>query len=505
MNEDLGEVGAKVTLNDKQYVEVIDGLEKKTKAAFDRIAKIAAGLFGLNALRSFVNDSVQAFIKQENAVNMLDRSLRRLGEGKASKRLQEFAKEMQKVTTYGDETTLAVMKMGLSMGVSADKMEEATKAAMGLAAGFEGKINLETAMQLIGKAANGNTAMLARYGIKLDETKTKQEQFNELLQKGGDLFQLAKAETFGQRLIQLGNAWGDLKEQIGEFVLVLTGFYDSVDSSRNIIENLTDTVRDNLDQWAFEIRYVWEYFKAGIKSVGAMVEPVFTYLVELGQDAAENIVRIGEWAFENIYKVWTNLPDIMFGILKDILNYYKNFGMMIVDLFKNVGVAIWKALRYGDTEGFKSIWDDLKADAIKTVSEIGDETQAALNRAGVSAFPDLQSNASMEKVIDKYAHLGDTFEKIDRQRIENQAQLESDLIDRLNKKRSDNEAGTKAALDAAAEAGKSDVAGSFSAAMLNAMLGANSPEKETAKNTKQMVEQQKETNQKLADSGLVYT
>jgi hypothetical protein len=37
------------------------------------------------------------------------------------------------------------------------------------------------------------------------------------------------------------------------------------------------------------------------------------------------------------------------------------------------------------------------------------------------------------------------------------------------------------------------------------MLGANSPEKETAKNTKQMVEQQKETNQKLADSGLVYT
>ena len=115
MNEDLGEVGAKVTLNDKQYVEVINGLENKTKAAFDRIAKMAAGLFGLNVLKGFVKDSVQAFIKQENAVNMLDRSLRRLGEGKASKRLQEFAKEMQKVTTYGDGIDSGDKSVGKAM------------------------------------------------------------------------------------------------------------------------------------------------------------------------------------------------------------------------------------------------------------------------------------------------------------------------------------------------------------------------------------------------------
>ena len=47
-------------------------------------------------------------------------------------------------------------------------LKGATKAAIGLSAAFG--IDLATAMDLIGKAAAGNTSMLGRYGIVLDET-----------------------------------------------------------------------------------------------------------------------------------------------------------------------------------------------------------------------------------------------------------------------------------------------------------------------------------------------
>jgi hypothetical protein len=49
-----------------------------------------------------------------------------------------------------------------------DTLKGATKAAIGLSAAFG--IDLATAMDLIGKAAAGNTSMLGRYGIVLDET-----------------------------------------------------------------------------------------------------------------------------------------------------------------------------------------------------------------------------------------------------------------------------------------------------------------------------------------------
>lgn len=501
MAYDLGEIGAVVTLNDKPYVDTINGIVKKSDSAFSKIAKMAAGLFGLNTIKNFVQDSVKAYIKQENAVNGLNRALRRIGEGRESKRLQEFAKEMQRVTSYGDETTIAIMKMGLNMGISAKQMEEATRAAIGLSAGFD-NIDVTTAMQLVGKAVNGNTAMLSRYGIKLSETGTKQEKFNELLKKGNDLFQLATADTFGQRLIQLGNAWGDLKEQIGDFILQLTGFYDSMDGAKSSIEIFTKYFAENLDYWAFYVRYYAAYVKSYILKIIAYVEPAFDYVVSLINDAMENATTIINWFGDNWGKIWENLPDIAMGVLKDILNLFKNFATTLLDLASNLGSAIWKAIKGEGFGGFKQVWDDLVADAEKTFLEIGENTAGALNRAGAQ-LPELKKTASIDKLINAYTEeLPFMLEGIEKVLEEDVKNAQSGMTNALNRKRDQNfDKGNLR--DPVEEASKGDVAGSFSAAMLNAMIGANSPEKETAKNTRQMVEQQKETNQKL-ETGAVY-
>ena len=171
----LGQIGAAVTLDDSEFVKTLGGLEKKTSTVLKKVGSIALAYFGLNSLQKFAEDSVRAYIRQENAVDGLNRALRKLGQGSYSKQLQDVASSLQKITTNGDEATLEVMTLGLNMGIAADKMETATKAAMGLAAKYSQKLDMRTAMELIAKAANGNTARLKMFGIQIDESKSKME------------------------------------------------------------------------------------------------------------------------------------------------------------------------------------------------------------------------------------------------------------------------------------------------------------------------------------------
>ena len=498
----LGEIGAAVTLDDSGYIDTLSGIEKKTTAAFKQIGSLAAGFLGLNALKNFAKDSMKAYMEQENAVNGLERALDRVGKAGYSQKLQGVASALQGMTTYGDEATLQAMTLGVNMGIAAEQMEDATKAAMGLAAGYG--LDLTNAMQLVAKAANGNTSRLAMYGIQVDQTKAKQEQFADVLKQCNEKFDLAKAETYGQRLTQLGNAWGDLKEEVGEFLLALSGFDDWHNDLVQQISHVTDIIKDNAEQWAFEAKYVFSYFEAGLKAVYATVEPAVTFTVDVCRTAGENIVSIAEWAFENTGKIWDNLPDIFVGLFDDIVAYFKNYAKMILDLAANLGSAIWQAIKGGGIGGFNDVWDGLVNDWSKLILDIGKETEAALVKAGVSAFPELQS-ANYGGLINKYAHLSDKFAEIDRERQQRQADLETDLFERLEKKRTQKRNREITDVGDPAAAVKNTVAGSFSAAVLSGMLGATAPEKETAKNTKKMVDLQEDVIRELKKGRQKYT
>lgn len=107
--------------------------------------------------------------------------------------------------------------------LASDQLPEAQKAAVGLAAKY--KFDLNTAFELVGKAAKGNTATLARYGIVLGEGLSQAEKFNELLRQGAEGFALAEAEantTYGA-VEQLNNLWGDFKEMLGTYFLPALG------------------------------------------------------------------------------------------------------------------------------------------------------------------------------------------------------------------------------------------------------------------------------------------
>lgn len=478
-------IGAKVALDDSAYRQTLMQMGDMTKSILGKVAGFAGAYMGVIGLKSAVEGSVKAFMVQEDAVDDLEDALHIKGADQFSEKLQQVASDLQLVTTYGDEATMATMALGINMGIPAAKMEDATKAAMGLAAAYN--IDLNTAMQLIAKANAGQTGTLSRYGIVLDQTKSKEEQFAELLQRGKDAFPLAEADTLSGKLQQLQNVWGDLMEVVGEFIVELFDVGNTSEGVTQMVSDATAYIKQNLQEWVFEIKYVYAYIEAGIKAVWAIFEPAVTYLWQCFKAGISNIVAIAQWGFENAGKIWENLPDIFVGIGKDILQYWKNIFNGLLNLAINLGKAIWTAIKGGGIEGFKKTFDQLCADAVKTVADSGKYSEEALVRAGVSAFPKLQTG-DFGGMVDKYRKIGDTFAQIDADRAAKQARLEEDYARKLERSRAPKgKPGQQPG-----GAGKESVAGSFSAAMLNAMLGAGSPEKETAKNTKEMVRLQRE-------------
>ncbi|MCB5261902.1 MAG: hypothetical protein LHW53_04100, partial [Candidatus Cloacimonetes bacterium] len=217
----------------------VDGkeLNVKTDSAQSGIAKLrdSIAMWGLaingaitaaKGLVSAINSVVAPAMAQEKAEQDLAAALKNTGvySAQLESQLKAQASAIQSVTTYGDESILmATRQMQVIGQLSADQLPAAQKAAVGLAAAY--KLDLNTAFEMVGKAAAGNTATLSRYGIVLEEGLDPQEKFAELLRVGADRFALARdeANTTSGALQQMNNLWGDLKEVIGTWILPMLG------------------------------------------------------------------------------------------------------------------------------------------------------------------------------------------------------------------------------------------------------------------------------------------
>ncbi len=197
---------------------------KRGFAGMRRMARRAAIAIGV-ALVAALAWATKAAAVQEDAEVSLAAALRKTGDAteKNMRGLKKYAATLQETTKFGDEEIIAQMAYAKNLGVSTAQLKAAAKAAIGLAAKY--KLDLRTAMMLVGRASQGQTQMLTRYGIVLDEGLTSQEKFNEVLLIGASAFELAEAaasSTTG-KLKQLWNTIGDIAEVIGAPLLKKIG------------------------------------------------------------------------------------------------------------------------------------------------------------------------------------------------------------------------------------------------------------------------------------------
>ena len=195
------------------------------------------------AMTAFTAISVRNAATQQDAIVSLEAALRASGDEalRYSTKLQQLASELQSVTTYGDEALMPIMALGLHMGIGADQIDEATKAAIGLSKAFP--IDMAMAMRGVALATQGEFTLLNRYIPALRTAATESDKFAALNRAVAGGLEKAAAETTTLQgsMKQLWDVMGDVTERVGmPLIKSLTAIAQNV---RAFLTNNMDTVQ----------------------------------------------------------------------------------------------------------------------------------------------------------------------------------------------------------------------------------------------------------------------
>jgi hypothetical protein len=207
---------------DKAGKSISDGLSKGFGSVLKLAAPLAAAasaITGALALRQGIKDAIET----ENAVNRLNNALRISGtfSKEASSGFVEFADAIEKTSTVSAEAILDSISLTRSLtNLDNEGIKRATKAALDLSAVLS--IDLQSATNLLAKAANGQVEAFRRYGITIEKAATDSQTFENVLSTlekrfGGSAAQ--QVNTFEGALFQLQRAFGDITKSVGEFIV----------------------------------------------------------------------------------------------------------------------------------------------------------------------------------------------------------------------------------------------------------------------------------------------
>jgi len=150
--------------------------------------------------------------------------------GRAAETLSEYAESLSAAegrSMFSDEQIKSAMGMLSTFRIGSADLRRFTPALLDLAEGYRKAsgetVDLQRMALMLGKATQGNTTALQRYGIKLDETRVKQVGLNaailETIQKRFGGQSAAVMETAAGKLAQYEDAVEELKESLGTGLL----------------------------------------------------------------------------------------------------------------------------------------------------------------------------------------------------------------------------------------------------------------------------------------------
>lgn len=260
-----------------------------------------------------LGDAIQQAAEQQEAVNRLNSALQQSGQysAQASKELQTFAAGLQTTTKYADDAVISATALISSLGrLDSEGLQKATVAATNLASALQ--IDLQTAANLVGKAADGNVSVLSRYGITVKETGDKARDFSialdEIQRKFGNAA-TSEVNTYAGSLAQLNNAYNDVLKVVGESIITnpilieiiktlgaqFVSLSTYIQKNRDVIDTLTSDALVNLIHGFGSLATALDYAYRGVQIlqgafaalVGTMMRfnPVLAILAQFSDDA----------------------------------------------------------------------------------------------------------------------------------------------------------------------------------------------------------------------------
>ena len=184
---------------------------RDVKIAVDGVLQVVGGL-----ARS-MNGLLDASLGQRQAMTLASVAF-----GEAAEEMGNFASSMQQVTNFEDDQLLALMsKLSQTFKLNKDEIQQLVPLLLDFTEANKATgMSVESAFDLMGRALNGHTAMLGRYGIVLDETRLKTEGVSYLVEKLGEDYG-GTAEALADLRLQNANTWGDIQETVGDMLTTL--------------------------------------------------------------------------------------------------------------------------------------------------------------------------------------------------------------------------------------------------------------------------------------------
>ena len=243
----------------KRNVEVLISAKDKASRVLSGFGKglIAVGAAVAGAVVAFrtfsrvVGKVIEVSNAQQKADLDLARALSTVGENteEARKRFKDLANELQDTTTVSNDLIQGITGTIASLGnLSGDALEEATRATLDFAAALNQ--DAQAAAINIAKAAGGYVSVLTRYGIVIDTSKSKTEQFNQALdevkKKFGGAAEIA-GKTFAGSIARAKNDLDDFLKVIGVSLTESTAFKEAFDAVSASIKSFGETIEKNRD------------------------------------------------------------------------------------------------------------------------------------------------------------------------------------------------------------------------------------------------------------------
>lgn len=265
-------------------------------------------------LVEFIEGSIDAYAQAETAERRLTVAIQTQGLAIPGLNQQyiELARSYQDQTAYSHTAIEGAEALFVQLGnVGPDMMDRALKAATDLSSGLG--MDLNSAVELLSKAAQGQTQTFTRYGIVLDQAKVKSEGFGYVLDaiesKVGGQAQ-AELDTYAGKVKQLGNYWDDLKEAIGGAIVQQPLVTASLDLITDALKGQSHVLPDLKQNWAGWLELL-------APGTGGLTETARAYLQarqfaeQMSQSIAEQRAKLAQQPTEDGKTPITKVPDAL--------------------------------------------------------------------------------------------------------------------------------------------------------------------------------------------------
>ncbi|WP_150153351.1 hypothetical protein [Fusobacterium nucleatum] len=295
---------------------------RKIKNGMKTVAKWAAVGFGALTAGAvlFTKQSIDAAKDQVRIEKLLETTMKRTSN--ASKEqiqaIKDEASALQNVGIVGDEVALAGANQLAVYGLRSDQIKKLMPNLNDMIAkekGLNGTQEDAVAMaDVIGKAMNGKTKGLLKYGVSLTAAEEKlfktmkQEQRMEFISKklnesiGGT--NKALRETDEGKIIAAKNAWGDMKEEVGKKLLPYLGkfaewFETKIPDIQNFILGIADKIQElvtRAEPYITQIKdmfgKIFEKVKPALEETWQILSDASAVAIDIAQDIINNWDRI---------------------------------------------------------------------------------------------------------------------------------------------------------------------------------------------------------------------